>query len=220
MNINKLAMVAGVCAVAVLMGVPSVEAQFSLFGDAKEVTGGIGNVRAIELTSTCSTFTGPPPACDFITATITFSRVDFQPSTSLTFAGITQLSADFNVGATDCGGGSPRFQINLDLNGDGVFDPFPTDGNVFVHFGPSPNFTSCVFGWQSTGNLIDNIETGRYDSSQVGGSGFGTYTDAVTAAGDKTVLGIQLVVDSGWFTGPRGQAIQVDNIRVNNSVLK
>lgn len=210
MNIKRLAMVAGVGAVAVLLRVPSAEAQFSLFGAATEVIGGIGNTRAVELTSRC-TFAGG--ACDF--STLTFSGVNFLPSTSLTFGGITQLSADFNVGATDCGGGSPRFQIGLDTNGDGVLD-----GNVFVHFGPSPNFTGCVFGWQSTGNLIGSSDTGRYDSSQVGGSGFGTHADAVNAAGSATVLGIQLVVDSGWFTGPRGQAIQVDNIRINNNVLK
>lgn len=214
MNIKKLAMAAGVCAVAVLMGVPSVEAQFSLFGDAKEVTGGIGNVRAIELTSTCSTFTGPPPACDFITATITFSGVDFQPSTSLTFAGISQLSADFNVGATDCGGGSPRFQINIDATGDGV-----SDGNVHVSIGPSPSFTGCFFGWQSAGNLIGNDDAGRYDISQFGGSPFTTYAAALAAVGSDSVVGIQLVVDGGW-TAPRGQAIQVDNIRINSNVLK
>ncbi|HEV8663629.1 MAG TPA: hypothetical protein VGT06_10905 [Candidatus Methylomirabilis sp.] len=216
MNIKKLAMAAGVCAVAVLMGVPSVEAQFSLFGSATEVIGGIGNTRAVELTSRC-TFTGSPPSCDTSGPTFTFSGVNFQSFTPLTFAGISQLSADFNVGATDCGGGSPRFQINIDIDGDGV-----SDGNVFVYLGPSPNFTGCLFGWQSTGNLIGNTDAGRYDATQFAASGgqLGTYAQAVAALGNFPVVGIQLVVDSGWFTGPRGQAIQVDNIRINTTVLK
>src|SRR5438132_10662133 len=38
-----------------------------------------------------------------------------------------------------CFGGSPRFQLAIDLNGDGV-----PEGNAFGYFGPSPGFTGCL----------------------------------------------------------------------------
>jgi hypothetical protein len=37
-----------------------------------------------------------------------------------------------------CIGGAPRFQLAIDLNGDGV-----ADGNAFGYFGPSPSFAGC-----------------------------------------------------------------------------
>lgn len=197
---------------AVLMPVASAEAQWSRFGDAISVIGGPGpNTGAIQLSSTCS-FTGAPPACDF--DTLTFSGVAFQQTSPLTFAEILELSTDFNIPAGDCGGGSPRFQITLDtdINADGFPD------NIFVHLGPSPNFTGCFFGWQNTGNLIGNNDVGRYDSGQVGGSGFGTYDDALAVAGSFAVLRVSLVVDGGW-TARRGQAVIVDNVRVNDDKL-
>jgi hypothetical protein len=143
-----------------------------------------------------------------------FGGIAFQPTTRLTFAEVTTLSADFNVTDDDCGGGSPRFQLNLDTDADG-----DRDGNIFVALGPSPNFTGCALGWQSTGNLIGNTDHGRYDASQVGGSAFGTYEDALNAAGDAHVLGIQLVVDASWFFGDGEQTVLVDNVQVNEHKL-
>lgn len=143
-----------------------------------------------------------------------FGGIAFNPPTPLTFAEVTALSADFNVGDDDCGGGSPRFQVGLDTDGDG-----DRDGNIFVAFGPSPNFTGCAMGWQGTGNLIGDTDHGRYDASQVGGSGFGTYADALAAAGDANVVGIQLVVDASWFFVDGEQTILVDNVQVNQHKL-
>ncbi|MGH7529348.1 MAG: hypothetical protein ACREMN_03110 [Gemmatimonadales bacterium] len=143
-----------------------------------------------------------------------FGGIAFSPPTPLTFAQVTTLSADFNVGDDDCGGGSPRFQVGLDTDGDG-----DRDGNIFVAFGPSPNFTGCIAGWQNTGNLIGNTEHGRYDASQVGGSGFGTYQDALAVARDAQVLGIQLVVDGSWLFADGEQTILVDNVQVNEHRL-
>lgn len=139
-----------------------------------------------------------------------FGGIAFQPRTPLTFAQVTTLSADFNVTDDDCGGGSPRFQLNMDTDGDG-----DSDGNIFVSFGPAPNFTGCTGDWESTGNLIGNNDHGRYDASQVGGSGFGTYQDALTVAGEMRVLGIQLVVDASWFFADGEQTVLVDNVQVN-----
>jgi hypothetical protein len=187
--------------------------KFRLFGDAKNLTGGLPPNGSVHLTSHCDPYdpVSNPAPCSFI---VTFSGIDYTPKNNLLFNQITRLSSDFNVDGGDCGGGSPRFQINIDTGCDGS-----VNGNIFVAFGPSPNFTQCALGWQNTGNLIGNNDTGRYDSGQVGGSVFGTYNDALVAAGNSCVLGIQLVVDGGWFAS-RGQAVDVDNFRVNNDVLK
>lgn len=173
---------------------------WSLFGDAAAVRlGAPPNPWAIRLSSD-----GDPG----------FAGVDFRLPAPLTFAEITELGADFNVTDDDCGGGSPRFQLGLDTDGDGDFD-----GNIFVHFGPSPNFTECPSGWQSTDNLIGNTDVGRYDASQVGGSGFGTYQQALAVAGGFRVLSIQLVADGSWFFGDGEQTVLVDNVLVNQHRL-
>ena len=146
-----------------------------------------------------------------------YSVVHFAlPSGDMDFDDIAQLSADFNVTDTFCGGGSPRFQIAIDMNGDGEFKQ-PTDGNVFVYFGPFPNFTDCPLNsWQSTGNLIGATDL-RFDTSQVGGTFYDSYANALTLVGDKAVLGISLVVDSGWMGS---QVVLVDNVAINNFQLR
>src|SRR5262245_17938075 len=47
-----------------------------------------------------------------------------------TLSTITSLSASYNVQAGDCGGGSPRFQLEMDTDGDNH-----ADGNIFVYAG-------------------------------------------------------------------------------------
>jgi hypothetical protein len=176
-------------------------ARWSVFGEATAIRAATGpNGWAVELRSAA----GPIP----------FAGVAFHPPTPLTFAELTMLSADFNVTDDDCGGGSPRFQVGLDTDGDG-----DRDGNIFVAFGPSPNFTGCAAGWQSTGNLIGNNDHGRYDAGQVGGSAFGTYADALSAAGEAAVVGIQLVVDGFWVFQDDEQTVLVDNVQVNQHRL-
>jgi hypothetical protein len=173
---------------------------WSTFGDAASIRQQTGaDPWAVELRSVAGSFGG----------------VAFHPPTSLTFAQLTLLSADFNVTDDDCGGGSPRFQVGLDTDADG-----DRDGNIFVALGPTPNFTGCGAGWQSTGNLIGNNDHGRYDASQVGGSAFGTYEAALAAAGDARVVGIQLVVDASWFFADGEQTVLVDNVQVNEHRLK
>jgi len=210
---KKWAIVGVLAVIGGLIGITMASAAgptWSLFGNAISVIDGVGpNTGAIQLSSTCN-FTGATPTCDF--TTLTFSGVGFQPAGPLTFSSITQLSTDFNVGGSDCGGGSPRFQINIDTDGDGNLD-----GNVFVYLGPHPNFTGCFFGWQNTGNLISSTDL-RYDTSQVGGTFYHDYAGALALVGPDSVLGVQLVVDGGWFI-PRGQAVLVDNVTLNNHKL-
>jgi hypothetical protein len=78
--------------------------------------------------------------------------------------------------------------------------------------------------WQSTGNLIGNNDTGRYDTSQIQpGTQVSIYDDALALLNtfpDHEILGIQLVVDGGWNGGASGgndeQIVFVDNVTVNN----
>jgi hypothetical protein len=80
--------------------------------------------------------------------------------------------------------------------------PGVAEGNIFVYFGPLPNFTEC-----------------SWDATSLGGP-LGTYAQTLAFIGGAArVLGISLVVDGGW-THPRGQAVDVDNSRVNSDVLR
>lgn len=147
-----------------------------------------------------------------------FSFIRFDDANNIeTFGSLTVLSADYDITDDDCGGGSPRFQVRLDTNGDSV-----GDGNVFIAIGPSPFFTDCAVGPQSTGNLIGNEDGGRYDFSQFGGSPFTTYSGAPASVLSGTVVGISIVADGGWSAaasnGDSEQTILVDNVNVNGVV--
>jgi hypothetical protein len=133
--------------------------------------------------------------------------IDFTGTGVTTFSSLTALSADFNVTDDSCGGGSPRFQLNVN------------DKNVFVYFGPTPNFTGCASGWQSTGNLIGSTDA-RFDLSQLfPGTQSSTYAQALQLIGSQTVTGIQLAVDGGWFFADKEQTILVDNVTINGTTF-
>jgi len=136
-----------------------------------------------------------------------YGGLDYTTPSSFAFGDINYLGTQQTPDAGDtCVAGSPRFQLNVDTNGDGT-----ADGNVFVYTQFVPN--GCP---GDTGNLAvsgGNGEiVGTYDLSKVGGSGYTNYTGAAAffaANPSYRITGIQLVVDSGWaFTDGR-QAITV-----------
>jgi hypothetical protein len=139
-----------------------------------------------------------------------FSGITFTLPAGTTFAQLTQLSTEFNPTIGGCGGGSPRFTLHLS-----------SGKNVFVYLGPSPNFTGCALDtWQSSGNLIGNNDTGRYDTSQVQtGTQSNTYSGALSLIGSQQVTSIDLVVDSGWFFNPKTQTVLVRNVRINDQTF-
>lgn len=206
MNIKKIATVIATGSIMLANAVPAF-AAFTTFGETSIVPGGNPG-EALQTVSDAS------PG---------FGGATFDDANGTLFSSLATLSSDYNVTDDDCGGGSPRFAIRIDMNNNGTFEPFPGgDGNVVVHFGPSPSFTGCATGWQSTGNLISNSDAGRYDSSQVGGSGFGTYAQALAAAGSHNILGINLVIDSSWSAdatnGDGEQTVLFDNVNINGTV--
>jgi len=128
----------------------------------------------------------------------------------------------------NCGGGSPRFQLGLDYNGDGVMD-----ANVFVYVGPPPNFggdqdvlngpppDDCTYGLWRHEDVLDGLD--RFDYGQV--VPFASYTDQATAAAavqaaqpNYHVMHVDLVWDS-YFFFPGKTTFWADNIRVNNFLL-
>jgi len=185
-------------------------APWSLFGEARSVKEGMRpNPWAVELTSKC-----PPESVDCIPDdSLTYSGVTFKaPNKRLSFADIRKLSTSYKIKEGDCRGGSPRFSIGVDTDGDGK-----VNGHVFVYLGPAPDFTGCNLGtWEESGNLVDNTDA-RFDIAQlVAGSPYMAYADALTALGDlaqRPVLYVMLVADGGWLAD---QVILVDNVRVNN----
>jgi hypothetical protein len=144
-----------------------------------------------------------------------FSGVNVPVPAGLTFGGITQLSAEFNVTDDDCGAGSPRFQIKVGGK------------NVFVYLGPAGTFTGCAANtWLSTGNLVGTTDACRVDTSQfAGGKQCSTWAEAVTLLGTQAVESISLVVDASWAgsTNPafadKEQTVLVRNVKLNDKTF-
>lgn len=185
----KLALVAFMLAsLALIQGTTAAAASgYTLFGDATRVHPGNASDTAIQLRSVGTTFGG----------------IDFDTPTGLTVDELTNLSTDYMFTAGSCGGGAPRFQINVDGK------------NAFVYIGPPPNYTTCPAGvWLNTGNLVG----GLVDTSQLpGGTFYDTWAHFVAAYGDDVITGIQLVTDGGWAVTGGTQTVQVDNVRINNT---
>jgi len=138
------------------------------------------------------------------------SSLSYNLPSGTTFADLTQLSTQFDPIAGGCGGGSPRFTLHL-----------ASGKNVFVYLGPSPNFTGCALNtWQSSGNLIGNNDTGRYDTSQVqSGTQVNTYSGALSLVGTQDVTSVDLTVDAGWFFNPKVQSVLVRDVQINNQTF-
>jgi hypothetical protein len=145
------------------------------------------------------------------TGVVTAGSADFSTADGQTFADLTALSSDYNVTDDDCGGGSPRFGIGLSNDA----DP-DTDGYVPVYFGPTPSFSGCASGWQTTGNFIGSTDA-RFDLTQFGGPFYGTYADALALVGSAEITDLLLVVDGGWSQSDQEQTVQFDNVKINTT---
>jgi len=143
-------------------------------------------------------------------ATTTDSVINYALGTpTLTLADLTNLSTDAMFTAGSCGGGSPRFQINLQTASG--------TKNVFAYVGAPPNYTGCAEGsWTNTGNLIASSST--VDASQIGGGSYEPWSQVVADYGTDQVTGIQLVADGGWAFPSTGQTVNVDNTQINGAL--
>ena len=124
------------------------------------------------------------------------------------------LSVDYYLAARDCGGGSPRISLSVDVTGDGI-----RDGAAFGYVGTSPSFTGCaVNAWQSA-DLTDSGS--RWDLTQFGGAFYNTWSEALTFFAGmpfSTVVRGSLVDDSAWMPGAAGLAYY-DNLVMGDHVL-
>lgn len=133
-----------------------------------------------------------------------FGALTFAVPAGTTLSQLTTLSAEYNITEGSCGGGSPRFQLNIDGK------------NVFVYLGPTPSFTGCAAGWTSTGNLATNPDL-RVDLSQLGGNQYSTWAQAVQLLGSRVVTGVDFAVDGGWSQTGKKQVVQVRNVVINGT---
>jgi len=156
---------------AVVPVIAAVGSGYTLFGNAAYIMPGNNSNRAVNLPSDNN-----PPG---------YSGIDFAVPSSLTVNGLNTLSTDFMFTAGSCGGGSPRFQINV------------KNVNIFVYIGPPPNYTGCPQNvWANTGNLL--TPGSLVDTSQLpGGTFYDTWASAQVKYGPEAVTGVQLVDDAG-----------------------
>lgn len=163
---------------------------YSFFGDAKLVTPGDASKHSVKLDSNAQD-------------KVLYGGINFKIPKGTTFANIQTLAADYYFKHNSCGGGSPRFQINIG----GV--------SAFVYIGSPPNYTLCPTNvWTNTGNLA--TPASFVDTSQLpGGTFYDTFASADTKYGSDTVTGIQLVVDGYYIFSDQQQTVLVDNVTIN-----
>ena len=180
----------GVLAVATVSfaSLPSEAATFGTYG------GTFNNGTSFDLTSNKS------PA--------SYSGMWIEPGGSLTLAGITQLSANYNMLGGSFGGGSPRFGI-ADSNDNQIWAYWGTPLGGASFSNPNPNNT-----FASTGNFADLAATDvRF---YIGNTGM-TWSQLLSAVGDMVVAYIVLDLDGGWSAGD--QHMLVNNFTLNGDVF-
>jgi hypothetical protein len=162
---------------------------YTLFGDAQLVSPGNASPTGVQLRSTLGGG---------------FGGIDFSVPAGATFGSITNLATDYFFTQASCGGGSPRFQVNVDGK------------NAFVYVGPPPGYTGCAMNtWVSTGSLV--TPAGFVDTSQLpGGAFYDTFAAADLKYGADAVTGIQLVIDSSWFFNAT-ETVIIDNVTINDT---
>jgi hypothetical protein len=186
-------------ALALVAGSAFAATGYTLFGGATIVPQGLSLPNAVQLVTDLSNGS----------TTDDFSGIDFSTTGITTFADLTKLSTDYKFTDGSCGGGSPRFQIN-------VIDPTTnTEKNIFVYIGPAPSYTGCLPNvWTNTGDLLEGVNP--VDTSQLtGGTFYDPYATALTKYDSYVVTGIQLVTDSFSATGKH--TVLIDNTMINNT---
>jgi hypothetical protein len=145
-----------------------------------------------------------------------FSFLSFTPDSTLnlTFNDLYNLVANYTFTIGNCHGGSLRWSVRVNVGND---DNTTNDGSVFIYYGGFPNFTDCTTSGpatnQSGSNMIGMSDL-RYDTSQVGGTFYDSYSHAQTLVGGDRVIRASLVLDSGWAGDQRltlGSATVNDN---------
>ncbi len=134
-----------------------------------------------------------------------------------TFGQLTNLSTDYNMTVGACGGGAPRYQIDLQPPGDSN----PADGvSLYVYFGTAP-YGGCPSGGPQT---EANIIGGTAPQWFIFGGGFNsnliyTYSQIDAMVGSYSLLDAQIADDGGWSQTGDTQTVQVMNWNVDGTVF-
>jgi hypothetical protein len=141
-----------------------------------------------------------------------YSFLSFTPAGPITFNDLMELKATYSFLQGNCGGGSLRWSVRVDVGNDGNTS---NDKSVFIYYGELPNLNDCTTANQSGLNMIGQPDL-RYDTTQVGGTFYDTYENAQLLVGGLTVIRASLVVDSGWVSDQR---LTVSNVTVNGNTF-
>jgi hypothetical protein len=120
-----------------------------------------------------------------------YSYLSFTPAAPLLFSQVTNLSAVYTFSEGNCHGGALRWSVRVS----------PVQ-SVFIYYGAHPNFTDCTtsdggISSQSGLNVIGRPDL-RYDTSQVGGTFYDSYANALALVGSMPIVRASLVLDGGW----------------------
>ena len=188
---KRLLLLVATCAIGLFVAAPAFAADVTLFGSATQEAADVKIVSDFSDVATTNDSGG----------------ITLAVPAGTTFSSLSTLSAKFQLAAGDCGGGSPRFQINIGGQ------------SVNVLLGTAPSFNGCTAGTTiDSGNLVGTSDSCRVDTSHyAGGSVCSTWANAVTLLGSQTVTGIQFVVDGGWSQVGKVQSVLVTSITANGT---
>jgi hypothetical protein len=192
----------------------------TFIGTARPVKSPTGGGAVLYEQSVCGT---GYPTC-FSDGTFTFADMVMYPLRGATLDELTNLQTDYYVEdgspASNCfGGGSPRFDIVVSNGTETGSLP-----EIHVYLGTYPAFADCPAKntWISTGNFATDSAGPRWDTTQICGTFYNTYSGAVTCANTLgyTINAILVSTDGGWFgtnAGPTGtgQTFLFRNIQTN-----
>lgn len=166
-----------------------------------------------------------------------FSFLSFSPNSAMTFAQLTNLKANYEFTTGNCQAGSLRWSVTFDIGNDdntipaeGDPDPTANDRSIFIYYGDHPSFTDCTTGAndQSGTNMI-GLSDLRYDTSQLGGTFYDTYANALDLVDGNSetaalnVVSITLALDSGWVPdgagGFKDQKVDLASAQVNDNTF-
>lgn len=137
-----------------------------------------------------------------------YSYLSFTPALPPVFSEITNLSAVYSFSQGNCHGGALRWSVRMS----------PTQ-SVFIYYGAHPNFVDCTTALptsnQSGLNMIGMADA-RYDTSQVGGTFYDTYANALALVGSLPIVRASLVLDGGWAGD---QVMTLGNVTVNTNTF-
>jgi len=141
-----------------------------------------------------------------------YGYIRYTPDTPFVLNNLSVLGVDFNMVQGPFTGGSPRFDIGLDFNNDGIYN----DHLIWTYWGTQPyGGGTPPTGWTSTGNFMDNSALWSPITFFDGNTQY-TAAELKAAFGTLNVMRTYVSLDSGW--AGNSQILDIDNFRVNNDV--